>query len=107
MTSNAVVPAKKPLLQPSSALLMLAVDWLFFGADALSLGLTVVVSSFAAFLITAVGVFFVQRKRAGDSLPRAALKAIALGAVAGFPTSLGGTAVGAIVLAAAGLRGRK
>jgi hypothetical protein len=104
MPETAVVPAQKPLLQPASALLMLAVDWLAFGGEFFTLGASVLVTSIAAFAITTLGVFFVQRKRAGDRVMLAAIKAVLLGMIAGVPTSLGGTAVGAIVLAAAGLR---
>lgn len=97
------------MLHPATAVLILGVDWLFFGAEVISLGGGVVVTSFAAFAITAIGVFLIQRRRGGDSRTRAAIKALFGGAVAGVPTSIGGTVIGAAVLAMAGLsrwRGR-
>jgi hypothetical protein len=104
MPNTAVVPARRSVLQPTAGLLILGVDWLFFGADAMTLGLTLILSSIAAFTITSIGVYWIQRKRAGDSAGKAALKALASGAVAGIPTSISGTVVGTLVLVLAGLR---
>lgn len=98
--------APKPALHAASGALILGVDWIFFGADAITLGASVVVTSIAAFAITAAGVFWIQRRKAGDSAARAALKALFGGAVAGVPTSIGGTVVGAAVLLLSGLRRR-
>jgi hypothetical protein len=104
MPATAVVPAKKTVLHPGTGALILVVDWLFFGAEALTLGGAVILSSIAAFTITAVGVFWIQRKKSGDSFPVAATKALLSGVVAGVPTSIGGTALGGIILAMSGLR---
>ncbi|HVZ47481.1 MAG TPA: hypothetical protein VG916_01745 [Gemmatimonadaceae bacterium] len=79
-------------------------DWAFFGTDLLSAGLTTLVSSLAAFAVTAGGVYWVQRARAGDSRTRAALKALFGGVVAGVPTSIAGTVVGTAILALSGLQ---
>jgi hypothetical protein len=104
VTGGAVVPAKKSVLHPGTGALILAVDWLFFGADALTLGGTIILSSMAAFTITAIGVFWIQRSKGGDSFTLAAAKAFAAGVVAGVPTSIGGTVVGSIILALSGLK---
>ena len=100
-------PAPTAWLQPSSAILILAVDWLFFGAEILSLESAVVAASLAAFAITAAGVFWIQRRRAGNSRSASAVKALLSGIVAGLPTSIGGTVLGSVVLALAGLSRRK
>lgn len=92
------------MLHPASAVVILAVDWLFFGAAVLTLGTGVVASSLAAFAVTTVGVYWVQRARSRDSRLRAALKALAGGVVAGIPTSIAGTVVGTAILAVAGIR---
>jgi hypothetical protein len=97
-------PARKPILHPLTAALILGVDWIFFGAEAMTLGGSVVFTSIAAFAITSAGVFWIQRSRSGDSGARAALKALFSGAVAGVPTSIGGTILGTLILAMAGLR---
>lgn len=104
MPSTAVVPAKKSVLHPGTGALILAVDWLFFGTEALTLGGAVILSSIAAFTITAIGVFWIQRNKGGDSFAAAAVKAFLSGVVAGIPTSIGGTALGGIILALSGLR---
>lgn len=110
MTSPArqLQPRRGTILHPATGLLILGVDWAFFGSDLLSLGLTTVVSSLAAFAIAAGGTWWVQRKRANDSRIRAALKALFAGVVAGIPTSIAGTVVGTAVIALSGLgrRGR-
>lgn len=103
MTSNVPVPARQSWLRPQSGLLILGVDWLFFGAEVLTLQLGVVVASAAAFTVTTTGVLWLQR-RGGDALLRALPKALFAGIVAGIPTSIGGTALGAIVLVLSGLK---
>lgn len=85
-------------------MLILAVDWLFFAGDILSLGMSLLASSLVAFAVTTGGVYWIQRRWAGDRRSRAALKALFGGVVAGVPTSIAGTAVGAAILALAGLR---
>jgi hypothetical protein len=104
MPPTAVVPASRSLLHPGTGALILAVDWLFFGADVATLGGTIILSSIAAFFITAIGVFWIQRNKGGDSFAVAAAKAFAAGVVAGVPTSVGGTVVGSIILALSGLK---
>lgn len=96
----------RTVLHPATGALILAVDWIFFGTDLLSLGATVVVSSLAAFAIAGAGTYWIQRARAGDSRVRALIKALFGGVVAGMPTSLAGTVVGTAVLALAGLQRR-
>lgn len=97
---------RRTWLRPQSGLLILGIDWLFFGAELMTFPIGgAVLAAFAAFTITASGVFWMQR-RGGDSFAGAALKAFLSGAVAGIPTSIGGTVVGAAVLALAGLRRR-
>lgn len=95
---------RRPWLRPASAALILGVDWLFFGAEFITLGGGVLLASAAAFAVTSAGVFWIQRSRSGDSLTAAAIKALFAGIVAGIPTSIGGTVLGTLVLALAGLR---
>lgn len=90
-------------LHPGSGGLILGVDWFFFGADAVTFGLTLFVTSFLAFGITAAGVFWIQRTKARDSVPAAAAKALFGGFVAGLPTSIAGTLLGTTVLILSGL----
>jgi hypothetical protein len=90
-------------LHPASGALILGVDWLFFGAEVLSLETAVVLASLAAFATTTLGVFWIQRAKRRDSRTAAAAKALFAGVVAGIPTSIGGTVLGTYVLALAGL----
>jgi hypothetical protein len=99
----AAAPPRRPWLHPASAILILGVDWLFFGAEVLSLETAVVLASLAAFATTTLGVFWIQRARSADSRTAAAAKALFAGVVAGIPTSIGGTVLGTFVLALAGL----
>jgi len=79
------------------------VDWLFFGAEVITMGGALAPASIAAFAITAAGVFWIQRSRNADSRAVAAVKALFGGVVAGLPTSIGGTLLGTLVLVLAGL----
>ncbi len=92
-------------LHPKSGILILAVDWLFFGPELFTAGTTAIVTSPLAFLITTAGVFWIQRRKNGDSFNAALLKALLGGIVAGIPTSISGTILGTAVLALSGLSG--
>jgi len=96
-------PRRKFWLHPASGLLILAVDWFFFAPEAMTLEAAAILTSPLAFLITAMGVFWIQRKRNGDSFVSAALKGLLGGVVAGIPTSIGGTILGTLVLVLSGL----
>ena len=96
-------PERRFWLHPASGLLILAVDWLFFAPEAATFELAVIVTAPLAFLVTAAGVFWIQRSRNGDSFMSAALKALLGGIVAGIPTSIGGTILGTSVLFLSGL----
>lgn len=90
-------------LHPVSGILVLALDWLFFGAEVITLETGVLVASLAAFASTAAGVYWIQRSRARDARTSALVKALFCGVIAGLPTSIGGTVLGTAVLALAGL----
>lgn len=96
-------PRRKYWLHPASGLLILAVDWLFFAPEAMTLEAAAIITSPLAFLITGLGVFWIQRRKNGDSFGAAALKALLGGFVAGIPTSIGGTILGTLVLILSGL----
>ena len=95
-------PPRPFWLHPASAGLILAVDWLFFGAEIITLEVALVFACFSAFIITTVGVFWIQRSKSHDSLGAAIIKALFAGLVAGLPTSIGGTLLGTLVLVLAG-----
>ena len=96
-------PRRKFWLHPASGLLILAVDWLFFAPEAITFEAAAIITSPLAFLITTIGVFWIQRRKNGDSFGSAALKALIGGIVAGIPTSIGGTVLGTLVLILSGL----
>lgn len=94
---------RKFWLHPTSGLLILAVDWFFFAPEAMTLEAAAILTSPLAFMVTTIGVFWIQRKKNGDSFASAALKALLGGIVAGIPTSIGGTILGTLVLVLSGL----
>ena len=96
-------PRRKFWLHPASGLLVLGVDWLFFAPEAATFELAAIVTSPLAFLITATGVFWIQRSKSNDSIGKAALKALLGGFIAGIPTSIAGTIFGTLVLMMSGL----
>jgi hypothetical protein len=97
---------RRSWLRPASAALILGVDWLFFGAEFITLGGGILFASAAAFAITTGGVFWIQRSRKCDSRGSAGAKALFAGIVAGIPTSIGGTILGTLVLVLAGISRR-
>ena len=96
-------PRRRFWLHPASGLLILGVDWFFFAPEALTFEAAAIITSPLAFIITAAGVFWIQRRKNGDSFTSAAWKAFLGGFVAGIPTSIAGTIVGTLVLVLSGL----
>jgi len=96
-------PRRKYWFHPASGLLILGVDWLFFAPEAATAEIAAIITSPLAFLITSTGVFWIQRRKNGDSIVAAALKAFLGGVVAGIPTSISGTVFGTLVLVLSGL----
>lgn len=96
-------PAARPFwLHPASGALILAVDWVFFAPEALTAETAIVITAPLAFLVTTAGVFWIQRKRNGDSVRAALAKAVFGGIMAGIPTPIGGTLLGTLVLVLSG-----
>ena len=102
-TSAPPTPRKKFWLHPASGLLILAVDWLFFAPEAMTAEVAAIVTCPLAFLITTAGVFWIQRRKSGDSLGAAMAKALLGGVLAGLPTPISGTIFGTLVLVLSGL----
>ncbi|HTD67201.1 MAG TPA: hypothetical protein VK846_11790 [Candidatus Limnocylindria bacterium] len=96
-------PRKKFWLHPASGLLILAVDWFFFAPEAMTFEAAAIITSPLAFLVTAAGVFWIQRTKNSDTFGTAAAKAFFGGVIAGIPTSICGTIVGTLVLVLSGL----
>jgi hypothetical protein len=98
-------PAKKEssFFHPLSGAIILGVDWLAFGMDAVSGFAALAVVSLLAFGVTFYGVYWAQVRLRGDA-PRAAwLKALIGAVAAGVPFPVTGTIVGAAILALSGL----
>lgn len=86
---------------PLAATLLLLVDNLWNLADwaVMDWIITIPLSFLTVFLPT----FSIQRRKSGDSLGKAFLKALFLGVVAAVPTSITGTPIGLLLLAWAGI----
>ena len=89
---------KKPFLHPLSGAVILAVDNLFFGANAILGGVATPVVSVLAFLMTSIGVYWVQKNKQNETKLKSLRKALFSGMIAGIPTSIGGTVLGTLVL---------
>ena len=104
---KSVVPDDRGSVHPMAALLVLVLDNLFWGANAMTLGVGTPVAVVLSFLAASVGVFIVQRNLAHESPSRALARALVLGILVGLPTSVAGTVVGGWLLLMAGVkRGR-
>ena len=96
-------PAPRPCwLHPASGALILAVDWVFFAPEALTAETAVIITAPLAFLVTTAGVFWIQRKRNGDSVGAALAKGVFGGIMAGIPTPIAGTLLELLVLVLSG-----
>lgn len=89
---------KKPFLHPLSGALILAVDNLFFGANAILGGVATPVISAMAFLVTSIGVYWLQKNKLHETRQKSLLKSLFSGMIAGIPTSIAGTVLGTLVL---------
>ncbi|MEM9555951.1 MAG: hypothetical protein AAGC60_16970 [Acidobacteriota bacterium] len=102
-------------IHPYSLGITVLIDNVMFGAGASvaipTAGLGLVVSSMAAFGLTTLVTYLVQRNLGGQTRERSLTYACVLGTLAGVPTSLFGTAAGGALLLKAGfgrlLRGRR
>lgn len=102
--SNRDVPADRGSVHPYAAFLVLILDNLFWGANALTLGVGTPVASVLSFLVAAIGVYLIQRNLAHEPQNRALARALFLGFLVGLPTSVAGTVVGGWLLLRAGVR---
>jgi hypothetical protein len=90
-------------LHPLSGLLLITVDNLFWGAEALSLGLAIPVVVVLSFTVTLIAVTMVQRFLGRNGWGVSLTKALLCAILAGIPTSIMGTAFGGFILLASGL----
>ena len=71
------------------------------------MGLSIPVMSLLAFATTLLGVFTIQIKLSKDNWAIALAKGVLVGIVAGIPTPIAGTFIGALILALSGLSTKK
>ena len=95
------------LFHPFSGMLIIALDWLFFGIESATLGLSIPVTSFLAFVTTFLGVSLIQINLARDNWVTGIAKGLLGGILAGIPTAISGTALGALILAWSGISRKK
>ncbi|MCB1037228.1 MAG: hypothetical protein KDD47_25590 [Acidobacteria bacterium] len=101
-------PQKAPV-HPLSAILLIAVDFLWTGPEALltasAVGIpALLLTSLAAFGVTFFAVSRVQSGLAGEEPKAASAKGIGLGVLAGLPYPIFGTVAGTCFLAWSGIR---
>ena len=90
-------------LHPASGAIILALDWLLFSGNVLSLGLGTGVLAFVGFVLGLLGVGFVQHRYGHEPMITSGLKGVLAGAAVGIPFPIAGTAVGGLVLSLSGL----
>jgi hypothetical protein len=93
----------KSFYHPGSGVVILGIDFIVFGTEAVSGFLDTPIMSVVAFLATFPLVFFIQRKWSGNSNATAFGKAFLGAFMAGLPFSIAGTIYGAAILALSGL----
>lgn len=88
---------------PASGVIILGIDFIVFGTEAVSGFLDTPIMSVVAFLVTFPLVFIVQRRWGLDKRSVALGKAFLGAFMAGLPFSIAGTLYGAAILALSGL----
>lgn len=99
---SACPPADKPPVHPLAALILLAVDNLWNLAEWAVVSWVVTIP--AAFLSVFVPTLLLHRRSLGQSKAKALAWATLLGLIAAVPLSVGGTAIGAGLLAWLGIQ---
>lgn len=94
---------KVGFFHPWSGAVILGIDWMAFGMDLFSGFVLLALVSAGSFLLTFWAVWRIQTELRGDSHRMATLKALIGGLAAGVPFPIGGTIVGATILALSGL----
>lgn len=94
-------------LHPLSGIAILAIDNLFFGVKLATAGIAWPITMSFAFLLSFLAVWLIQRVWVGERGGKSFLKALVAGFIAGVPTSIGGTLLGAWVIARSGLSMRQ
>lgn len=95
--------ATRRQLHPLSGGVILLLDWLLFGSNAVSGFIAAGMTSLVGFVLAGAAVAVIQRKLEGDSLAKALVKALLAAVIVAVPLPIGGTVVGSIVLAISGL----
>ena len=98
-----IEPQARRLLLPVCGVWILALDWILFSSNMLSLGIATPIVAAIGFILGAAGTFIFQSKFAGDKVWLAAVKALFAGVVVGAPWPMAGTLIGGWVLLASGL----
>lgn len=93
----------RTFLHPASGALILALDWLLFSGNTLSVGLGTPMLVSIGFILGTLGVTLVQRHYAHESMGKSVLKGLLGGLTVGVPLPVAGTAVGGLVLTLSGL----
>lgn len=93
----------RTFLHPASGVVILALDWLLFSGNALSLGLSTPFLAVLGFALGSLITARLQRRYGQDTIGTSWLKGLLAGLAVGVPWPIAGTAVGAWVLSLSGL----
>ena len=106
--SKSVTSAEDPrsfrrLYHTASGASILAIDWLLFSGNVLSVGMTTFPTMVLGLVLGGLSTALIQRFVAKDSTLKSLSKALVAGLVVGAPTTVAGTAIGGVILAVSGL----
>ncbi len=102
-TKSAPFENYKTFYHPASGVVILGLDWLAFGTDALTGFLALPEMCVLAFMASFAAVLAIQLKWSKDKMPTAMGKAFLGAFLVGLPTPITGTMLGAAILALSGL----
>ncbi len=96
-------PKQRRFMFPATGAWILALDWLLFSSNALSVLIATPIVIVVGFVLGSAGAYMIQRRGADDAPWSAVLKAVLAGIVVGLPWPVGGTLIGGWVLLSSGL----
>ena len=102
-TPETAPPPRKRLLHPWSGLVILGLDWLFFGSNLLSGGALVFLWSALGLLVGGGAVAWIQKRVQQDSMRLSVIKGLLSGIAVALPFPIAGTALGTFILTLSGL----
>ena len=100
-------PEQRRFLLPATGAWILMLDWLLFSTNALTVWMATPIVIVIGFVLGGIGTYVIESWGSNESRWNAVPKAVLAGIVVGLPWPVGGTLIGAGVLAYSGLGNAK